>query len=139
MKIQLSDFSYVDRPQKKKGKALRFALSISVPLVDGNKWEMTIEGCLAFYDFLKILRWAPPKVRWAPARTQQFHWINQAAYDSVLDVLHSHPYSQKMLDNLETPMSKLYALKKEANKVQSTDLELPTLIEGEEEEAWKEF
>lgn len=133
MKIQLSDFSYVKRPNKRKGLALRFTLSISIPLVDGQKWEESMDGCIAFFDYYKTLMWSPPISRWGPTVTKQLHWYNPTANGIIIETLLGHPKSKEMLDNLFTPTMKLLEMQREEKKIQYTDQNYPKLLEKEVE------
>lgn len=131
MQVQLSDFSYVKRPNKKKGLSLRFTLSISVPLIDGQFWEETIDGCFAFYDHYKVLRWSPPISRWGPTVTKQLHWYNTTAREKVLETLLGHAKSKEMLDKLFTPTMRLLEMQREERKIEYYGEGLPKLLEGE--------
>ncbi len=134
MKIQLSDFSYVKRPNKKNGLALRFTLSISVPLVDGQFWEEAMDGCIAFYDHYKVVRWSPPISRWGPTVTKQLHWYNPTAREKVIETLLGHPKSKEMLDNLRTPTMRLLEMQREERQIQYSGQDLPKLLEGDIEQ-----
>jgi hypothetical protein len=127
-KIQLSNFSYVDRPQKyyRGGKALRFTWAISVQLTSGERGEFAMEGCLCFHDNQKILKWSPPITHWGGGKGQQLHWINPVFYKLTLDALQESEF----IKHLETPFQKLIE-KAEEKKAYNTDMTLPKMLEIE--------
>lgn len=106
MKIQLSDFSYIDRGKRGNaalGKALRFTISIRINLPEEEVGEFAWEGNMAFYNTTG-LKWSPPINRFPSGHTQQLHWINPVIYNLILDKLKTRP---KLLEELHTPIQKL--------------------------------
>ncbi len=123
MKVQLSDFSYVDRFKKELGKALRFTLGIQVNLENGLKGEFAAQGCLCFRNHIEEVMWTPPSVRFG-ARNRNVLWINPVIYHIVLDALLEHP---DLLKHLRTPIQELIRKK----PVHEVDMTLPRIIEKE--------
>ncbi len=105
MKIQLSDFSYIDRGKRGNavlGKALRFTLSIRIE-IEEDVGEFAWEGNMAFYGKAG-LKWSPPINRFPSGYTQQMHWVNPKIYNLVLEGLKTKP---KLLEQLNTPLQTL--------------------------------
>lgn len=122
-KVQLSNFTYVDRAKKSLGRALRFTFGFQAELENGLKCEMVIEGCLGYLNYMNALVWQPPMVKFG-MKQRQLHWMNPTLYNIVLDALQEHP---EILAQLNTPMQQLLkAMPKE--EPPNTEL-LPQIIE----------
>lgn len=127
-RIELSTFTYVDRPKRFGGKALRFTWSLHVDIKNGESIEISIEGCLAYIRDIGDLVWSPPISRWGIQATRQMHWINPYTYQLTLKCLLENPNLLKPIQDCFNEVLELRQAREIGRQASTYDPTLPKII-----------